>query len=452
MKETLFCVLIIALYFCTSLWGQADASEHQKYWPYWRGPLNTGEAPLGNPPIEWSETKNVLWKTEIPGRGLSTPVVWGDQMFLTTAISTDRVVDEGTFLAREKATVGTKGDSGRYKKQQHFYQFVVLAIDCQTGDVLWQKTVLEDFPNEPRHHKDTSLASGSCVTDGECVIATFGSMGFYCFDLSGKLLWQKDLGNMKTRYTFGEGCTPALFQNDVVVTWDHEGDSRLFVLDKKTGDVIWQKPRDERTNWSTPLVVSEMGKAQIVVGGLQKCLGYDLRTGDILWESDGLTLSVIPSPVYDDGVVYLTSGFRGSALQAVDLRKARGVITNTKAVLWTHDKNTPYIASPLLLEGKLYYIDYTKPSLTCADTKTGHLYYAEQKLDGIRSIYASLVGAADRLYITGRRGVFNVIKHGPSFEVIAKNKLDDNFDASPVIVGNKLYLRGWKSLYCIANK
>ena len=432
------------------LYGNENNNVYNKNWPTWRGPLATGEALVGNPPVEWNENNNIRWKIPIPGKGLSTPVIWGDQIFITTAVSFGKIVNPEKVNGQTKHAMWMRM-SGVSKTTENIQQFIIYSISRKSGKILWEKIVREDFPHEGTH-KDASWASNSCVTDGECVIASFGSYGLYCFDLQGTLIWNKDLGDMKIRNSFGEGSSPVLYQNNVIINWDHEGTSFITVLDKKTGNTIWKKQRDEVTSWSTPIVVEVNEKPQIIVSASGNSRGYDLASGKVIWKLSGLTKNVIPSPVYSNGMVYLMSGFRGNALQAINLNVAKGDLQESPAVVWTFDKNTPYTPSPLLYKGKLYFLRSNNEQLTCADAKTGKIYYTKQKLDGMKGVYASPVGAKGRVYIVGRNGVCYVIKPGPVYQVLAKNVLDDGFDASPAIVGNELFLRGLKYLYCIARK
>jgi outer membrane protein assembly factor BamB len=288
------------------------------------------------------------------------------------------------------------------------------------------------------------------VTDGKYLIASFGSFGVYCFDLKGNLIWEKDFGDMNIRATFGEGSSPYLYKNYLIVNWDHEKDSYVFVLNKTNGNVIWKKKRDEQTSWSTPMVVTVKGKQQLIISATGKSVAYDLENGDIIWEISGMTANVIPSPVTDGEMVYLMSGYRGAALQAVKLEEAKGDLKDSPALAWTYDKNTPYVPSPLLYNNRLYYFRGNQERLSCVEAKTGKIHYELQKLDEMKGVYASPVGANGFVYILGRQGMCYVLKDGVEFNVVSKNKLDDNFDASPAIIGNNLYLRGLKNLYCIA--
>ncbi len=441
-------IVLIAFFTNVIAWANATTSEYDKNWPTWRGPYVTGEAPDSNPPITWSENSNIRWKVGIPGKGLSSPVIWGDQIFITTAIETEKAADSVEVKAQGQAHADWMTESGQAKTSENFQQFVVFSISRESGDILWQKIVREAYPHEGVHI-DGSWSSPSCAVDGEHVLAFFGSYGLYCLDLKGNLIWQKDFGDMSTRNAFGEGSSPAIYGDYVIVNWDHEGDSHIYVLDKNSGDIIWQKDRDERTSWSTPIVVDVNGKPQIIVSATTKSRGYDLANGEVIWELGGLTVNVIPTPVYADGFVYLMSGFRGNILQTVKLEQAKGDIQNSDALLWTYEEDSPYTPSSLLYQGKLYFFKGNKERLTCLNAKTGEVYFSDQKLEGMKNVYASPVGAADRVYIAGRNGAVYVIKNSPQFEVLAVNTLDDGFDASPAIVGNEIYLRGLKWLYCI---
>jgi len=416
-------------------------SDAEKYWPQWRGPSATGVAPKANPPLEWSEKKNIRWKAEIPGKGSSSPIVWGDRVFVTTAIETDK-----TVAPSEPASGGSRR---RGIAPTSVHQFVLLALSRRDGKVIWQRTAVEALPHEGTH-QDGTWASNSPVTDGEHVIAFYGSRGIFCYDMNGKLIWQKDLGDMTTRNSFGEGSSPALHGNTLVANWDHEGQSFIVALDKRTGKELWKVDRDEPTTWSTPLVVAHEGKPQVIVNATNRVRSYDLANGKLIWESAGTTLNAIPSPVAADEMVYVTGGFRGSALFAIRFAGAQGDLSNSAAVVWKYDQDTPYVPSPLLYDGKLYFLKVNSGILSCFNAKTGEPYYSRQRLESIANIYASPVGAAGRVYLVGRDGATLVIKNSESFEVLATNKLDDGIDASPALVDNEVYLRGRKFLYCIA--
>lgn len=431
------------------MFGPADASEHNDNWPAWRGPLATGEAIKGNPPTSWSETENIKWKIPVPGKGLSSPVIWEDQIFITSAVSLDKKASTDAVETLKDAQPAWLKSSGSANVTEYIQQFVVYSFNRKNGKTIWQKVVHEQFPHEGTH-ADGSWASQSCVTDGEHVIASFGSYGFYCFDLKGKLLWEKDLGDMNIRGTFGEGSSPVLHENYLVVNWDHEKESYILVLDKTNGDIIWKKMRDEQTSWSTPIVVPVKGKKQLIVSATGKSMAYDLENGSVIWEISGMTANVIPSPVTDGEMVYMMSGYSGASLQAVKLEKATGNLKDSSALVWTYGKNTPYVPSPLLYNNRLYYLRGNDERLSCVEAKTGKIHYETQKLEGMKGVYASPVGVNGFVYVLGRNGMCYALKDGVELEVVSRNQLDDNFVASPAVVGDHLYLRGLKNLYCIA--
>ena len=408
----------------------------ERYWAQWRGPHATGTSKSAKPPLEWTEGKNVRWKKEIPGRGSGTPIVWGDRLYVLTAVPADAA-------AAAPVPRGAKPGVHRY---------IVMALDRKTGNVVWEHTAREEAPHEGTHQQFGTYASSSAVTDGQHVIASFESRGIYAYDMTGKLVWQKDLGDKTMRNQFGEGSTPALYGNSLVVVWDHQGESFIAALDKRTGEERWRTKRDEIDSWATPLVVPHGGRAQVVTSGMKQVRGYDLETGVLLWFGDGLTANPIPSPVAADGLVFLTSGYRGNDLQAVRLADAKDNITGSAAIVWTLDRDTPYVPSPLLYDGVLYLLKSNNGILSAFEAKTGKPYYQVQRLDATPTVFASPVAAAGRIYIPGQEGTTVVVKHGPAFEVLATNKLDDGFDASPALVDGELYLRGKRHLYCIAEK
>ena len=426
------------------------ASSTDAHWPHWRGPGVDGIAPHGDPPVEWSETKNVKWKVDIPGQGHATPVVWGDRIFVLTAVETDNQGAPPAAEAQPNAEPKPKRRGPPSVKTDRLHQFVALALDRRTGKTLWQKTLAEERPHEGRIHADSTCASSSPVTDGKRVYAFFGSRGLYCLNLDGSLQWQKSFGKMSTRRQFGEGSSPTLHGDRIVINWDHEGQSFITVLDKRTGEEVWKVNRNERTSWSTPAIVEVNGKPQIISSATTRVRGYDLETGKVVWECAGMTENVIPTPLYADGIVYVVSGFRGNAVLAIRLSGAKGDITDSAAVVWKYSQHAAYTPSPLLLGGCFYMLRRNDGYLSCLDAATGAEHYVAQKLDGIGTVYASLTGARDRFYVVGKNGTTKVIQQGPELKIISTNVLQDNFSASPVIVGKELYLRGLKHLYCLA--
>ncbi len=425
-------------------------ADGNKYWPQWRGPLASGVAPEGDPPVEWAADKNIKWKVEIPGKGSATPIVWGDRIFVLTAVPTDKRPPAKEGPPAEAAPAeGAQAGRRRDVQPEFIQQFIVIAINRKDGKTLWQKIVREELPHEGANPNATiTWASNSPVTDGKMVYAHFGSRGLYALDMQGNLKWERDLGDMNTG-GFGEGSSPALDGDRLVVNWDHEGESFIVALDKKTGKELWRTPRNEKTTWSTPLIVEHGGKKQVITAGTRKVRSYDLADGHLLWEGPGLgSPGCVASPVHSNGVVYVMNG---SALYAIRLAEAKGDITAAPQVfVWKHDRNAPWVPSPLLYGDALYFLKNNTGILSVFNAKTGEKLYGPQRLEGVPEVYASPVGAAGRIYIAGREGGVAVIASGREFKLLALNQLDDGFDASPVVVGNELYLRGRKRLYRIS--
>jgi outer membrane protein assembly factor BamB len=471
---------------CFTVAAGAQSDDARRQWPQWRGPLATGVAPEADPPLEWSETRNVKWKVKIPGSGTSTPIVWGERVFILTAVKlakpaqaapteSSRLEADELLAARDserQAGYGSEqpvlvvqasppegqgqprprpggGGFGRSEKPVEAYQFTVLCYDRQTGKILWQKVARQEVPHEG-HHRDHGFASASPVTDGQLLIAYFGSRGLHGYDLEGNLKWSKDFGDMQTRNSFGEGASPVLQGNRVVVNWDDETDNDFIAaFDKRTGKELWKTPRSDDTSWSTPLIVEHNQRYQVVVNATRKVRSYDLETGKELWSCAGQTANAIPSPVADRDTVYITSGFRGSALFALALGRT-GDLNGTDAVRWSYNRNTPYVPSPLLVDSQLYLVKGNEQILSSFDVRAGQSHFEAERLTGLNGVYASPVSAKDRVYVLGRNGVCAVLKKGPKPEVLATNTLEDRTDASIAMVGRELFIRGHQNLYCLA--
>ncbi len=424
--------------FCTTVFS--ENIDPGKQWGSWRGPVGTGIAPHGNPPTTWSEDENIRWKTPIPGSGHSTPVVWGDRIYVTTAIP------HGEHIAAEFDRNHGAHDNVAPDRR---FKFDILAINRRDGSVLWQKTLRDEQPHDGTHETG-GWASASPITDGEHVFAYFGSSGLYCLTPDGEPVWEKDLGDMLTRHSHGEGSSTALHEDTLIVNWDHEGDSFVVALEKCTGREKWRKSRDEMTSWSSPLIVKHGKKTQVVIPATNRVRSYDLDNGDVLWECAGLSRNVVATPVAGHGLVFVANSYDWQAMLAIDLSKATGDITGTSAIVWTKDRHTPYVPSPLLYDDQLYYTKHLQAFVSSVDARTGKLHFGPERLKGIDLIFASPVAAAGHIYIVSRNGNTAVLKHGTEFKPIALNKLDDSFSASPVIVGRDLYLRGETHLYCIS--
>ncbi len=415
----------------------ADADSN---WPSLRGPLNTGVAPGANPPIEWSEEKNVLWKVELEGTGHASPAVWGDRVYVLSAVNTEPRTDAAP----------PPSSDGRPPRAQptQLHEFVVTAYDLGSGTRVWRTVVREEVPHESLH-PTASQASASPVTDGEYIWAFFGSRGLYCLDLAGKVLWEADFGTQNTRNEFGEGSTPLVHADRIVVNWDHEGDSFIVALNKRTGEEVWRRSRDEPSSWSTPIVLKDGDRDLVVVSAANRVRAYDLASGEELWQAGGLGLNVIPTPVADDQTVWVMSGWREAHGMAIRYPGARGDVTGTERVLWETGEGLSYVPSSVLVDGRIYFFQRFSGILSCYALSTGEPCYDRQRIQAFENIYASPVAAGDRIYTVSRDGEAVVFRAGDKFEILARNQLDDGFNATPAIVDDMLVLRGDRYLYAI---
>ena len=448
-------------------------------WPSWRGVAADGMA-LGDAPVTWDATTNVRWKVAISGRGHSSPVVWENQLFLTTAVPID---DPGASIpssprrggaphadgagggvhpgggGRGRPPSGGHGGGGQSPRgggwsphgssgPQTAQRFVLISIDATTGEVLWERTATEATPHEGFRAQYGSFASNSPVTDGEHVFAYFGSRGLYCYALDGRLIWQKDLGQMSRFLQFGEGTPLVLHDDRLIVKRDHEGESSIVVLDKRTGEEFWRADRDEMTSWSPPLVVEHQGRTQVVVAATKKVRSYDFETGALIWEAAGLGRNQIPARVHGGDMVFVMSGFIAPNLMAIRLG-GQGELTGSDAVAWENTRANSYTPSPVLHEQQLYVLT-DSGILTNFDAATGEIHYRE-RLPGPGNFKASPVGVNGKLYLASEEGRVFVVKMGPEFEVLATNTIDDaTFVTTPAIVDDAIFLRSRDSLYRIS--
>lgn len=411
-------------------------------WPYWRGAAHNGVA-TGNVPLTWNDTTNVKWKIEIPGRGFSTPVAWGDRLFLTTAIPTRKKSPETAGGA------GARAGGGSGAGEEH--RFEVMAVDRASGKVAWQQTATTAMPHEGYHQRYGSFASNAPATDGQRVYAFFGSRGLFVYDLNGKLLWQKNPGlEMQMRLQFGEGTGVVVHDGRVYLQYDHEGEGFVLALNAADGRELWRAPRNENSSWSTPLVVEHEGSRQLVVTADTKVKAYDVDTGKVVWEVAGLGPNPIPQPVQFGGNVLVMSGYRNPRLMSVKLGRT-GDLTGTDAVAWETTRGTSYTASPALHDGRLYVIA-DNGMLSVFDAATGTPHYIQQRLPKPYNFKASPLIVGDRVYLATEEGDVVVLKTGNTFEVLATNTLaDQSFIASPIVVGNDMYLRSRTHLFRIGS-
>ncbi len=345
----------------------------------------------------------------------------------------------------------TNDERAKTVPDEFFYRFLVTCLDRTNGKLLWQRSAIEEVPHEGRHETNT-YASGSPTSDGERLYVSFGSRGLFCYSLQGELLWQVDLGNMRTRYGWGEAITPALSKELLIVNWDQEEGSFLMGLDKKTGKTRWKTDRSQEvTSWNTPLVTTVEGKELIVVNGTGSAKGYDAKNGEVLWECGGQTTNAIPSPVRYGETVICMSGYRGSCACAIPLQ-SRGDVTGTDKVKWRIAQGTPYVPSPVITGQRLLFTAGNSDVLSCVDVRTGQSLMDRKRLSGVKTLYASPIAANGYLYYLGREGTAVVLRDDETLQTIAVNQLEGTFDASPVAVDHQLFLRSWNKLYCLQEK
>jgi outer membrane protein assembly factor BamB len=417
-------------------------SEKAANWHHWRGPNADGSSPA-NPPLKWDAKTNIRWKADLPGRGSSTPVIWGDRVFVLAA-------EKGREAKPDELPKIDPNFQTKTEPPKHFHKFLVLCFDRNSGKKLWEKQAAEAVPHEG-HHASHSYCAGSPTTDGKFLYASFGSFGTYCFDTDGSLIWSRDLGRMHTRLGWGEAVTPVIHGTSLLLNYDQEADSVLHCLDAATGKTKWAAKRDEKTSWNTPLVVERGGRTQVIVNGTKRIRSHDLATGEVIWSCGGMTTNAIPSPILFGDTVLVTSGYGPGQTLAIPL-DSKGDLGPDAAVNWRHKGGSPYVPSPVLANGLLYFTQQNVNPLTVLDAKTGKVLVDKERLPGVREFYASPLAAAGRVYFTDRAGTTVVLKAGAEMEVLATNKLDDPIDASPVAVAKQLFLRSASKLYCIEEK
>jgi outer membrane protein assembly factor BamB len=414
------------------------------HWAQWRGPDGQGVASDPGVPLEWSATRNVLWKTAIPGRGYSSPVVWGDRIFLTTAIEGDVVpgAKAVTHMLEGKEFAHPDGVGADRR-----HSFKVVALETASGRILWEKTAWEGTPYDTRHRRG-SFAAPTPVTDGSLVHAYFGSEGLYTYDFQGNLKWSWKTGGIAS-FGVGVGTSPVLHEEILIVQCDEDNGDKSFIvgLDRKTGQEVWRTSRNVEVSWATPILVRSGDRVELVTAGTQAIIGYDPKTGRELWRMKGLASNAVPSPVAGDGIVVLSAGF--PAKVAVAVRPGgTGDVTETDRVLWRYDKGTAYVPSPILVNGLLYLVT-DKGLVSCLDAKTGRVHYEGGRPPAGASFMASPVAVAGHLLLSSMDGDTVVLKAGTTHEVVRSNPLGEPIAASPAVVAGRIYIRGEHHLFAI---
>jgi outer membrane protein assembly factor BamB len=441
------CFRIVLTAFTCVVAGVSLSAQH---WPAFRGANAAGVADGTPTAVKWNAPagENVAWKTPVPGVAVSSPIVWGDRVFVSTAISSD---------PNQGIRTGFYGDVEPVKdSSKHTWR--LLALDKKSGKVLWDKIAYEGVPKTKRHPK-SSQASATPVTDRRHVIVSFGSEGLYAYDFDGKLLWQKNLGVLNAGwffdpdYEWGFGSSPIIYKNMVILQCDIQRDSFIAAFDTDTGKEIWRTGREEIPSWSTPTIFEVNGKAELVTQATTFTRGYDPMTGKELWKYSGNSEIAIPTPIVGPGVVVITNGYRG--VQPIVALKpgATGDITQqnnaTKSdfVSWSTKRGGPYIPTPLIYGDQLYVLN--NGVLTSYKVATGEQVY-QKRLGGTGgSFSASPVAADGKIYCSSEDGDVYVIKAGPEYEELAKNPIGEVLMATPAISDGLIIFRGLKNVYAI---
>jgi len=430
MRRLIFCAWSVLLL--------SSAAPGQDNWPQFRGPTASAVSTNSGLPDTWSAADRVAWKTQIPGRGWSSPIVWGGRIFITTAIKEGgehEPVKKGLYLGGDRPA------------PSDVHRWMVYCLDLDTGKVVWEKEVHRGVPQHGYHLKN-SPASETPVTDGERVYAYFGNVGMFCFDFEGKLLWSKRWESVPTRFGWGTAASPVLHGNRIYVLNDNDKQSFLVALDARTGEQVWRVERDEKSNWATPFVWENAKRTEIITPGTGRVRSYGLD-GQRLWELGGMSPITIPTPLAAHGLLYVTSGYVGDRRKplfairpgaAGDISLEEGRVSN-EYVAWCQKEAGPYNPSPIVY-GDYLYVLYDMGLLACYNAKTGEEVYGKRRIEAkARAFTASPWAYGGKIFCLSEDGDTFVIRAGPAFELLGKNSLGELCMATPAIVRDGLIIR-----------
>ena len=431
LAPAVVCFLVVS-------WWLPRTTRAADNWPQFRGPAASGVSANSGLPDTWSAADGVAWKAEIPGRGWSSPIVWGEKIFVTTTLKEggeSEPVKKGLYFG------------GNRPAPKEVHRWMVYCLDLDSGKIIWKKEVHRGVPKHG-HHLKNSLASETPVSDGERVYAYFGNVGIFCFDFDGKLLWSKRWESVPTRFGWGTAASPVLHGERIYVVNDNDKQSFLVALDKKTGERIWRVDRDEKSNWATPFVWENEKRTEIVTPGTGKIRSYGLD-GQLLWELGGMSAITIPTPFAEYGLLYVTSGYvmdrrkplfaiRPGAVGDISLEADQ---TGNKYIAWCQKKAGPYNPSPIVY-GDYLYVLYDMGLFACYDAVTGEEVYGKRRIGpGARAFTSSPWAYDDKIFCLSEDGDTFVIRAGPEFKLLGKNSLGELCMATPVIVRDGLIIR-----------
>jgi outer membrane protein assembly factor BamB len=442
----------IAIFLIANLMFIVDCSptSAQTNWPQFRGPAARGIANVGDLPDRWSASQNVAWKRDIPGRGWSSPIVWGDRVFLTTVVNSGKT---------EEPKKGLYFGGDRSKPVDAVHLWKVVCLDLITGAVRWERQVHQGKPQTPIHLKG-SYASETPITDGERVYCYFGNVGVYCFDLDGNEVWKQAIKPQVIRYGWGTAASPVLHQDRLFVVNDNDEDSYLLCLDAKSGKQVWRTPRDEKSNWATPFLWQHAQRTEIVTPGTGLVRSYDLD-GKLLWSLAGMSSITIATPYEHDGLLYVSSGYvQDQAKPIYAIRPGangdislQGDETTNQFIAWSQPKAAPYNPSSVIFDDRLYVL-YDMGLVRSFQAKDGKEVFGPQRLPNGRAFTSSPWAYNGKLFCLNEDGVTFVLTAGDQFELLHTNTLadDDMCMATPAIAGDRLLIRTSARLYCIQNE
>ncbi len=446
-RTTILGMWLCAAWACCAVgmaWGADEA-----VWPQFRGPDSRGVGDGVNLPEQWSVEENVAWKTDIPGRGWSSPIVWGKRVFLTSALPLGEV---------EPAKKGLYMGGNRTDAPETQYQWKVYCLHLESGEILWERQVHEGAPAEPIHIKN-SYASETPVADGERVYAYFGNLGLWCLDFEGGIVWNKPFESRKMSFGWGTAASPMLHEDRLYIVNDNQEESYLLALDKRTGEEVWRVARDEKSNWSTPFLWKNDLRTEIVIPGSGATRSYDLN-GQLLWSFKGMSTITIATPYAADGLLYVSSGYVGDKrrpLYAIrpgaegDISLQPGESANAW-IAWSYPQAAPYNPTTLVYDGRLYVL-YDRGAVACFNAADGTVVYEMTRIPKGGNYTTSPWAYGGKIFCLNEDGVTFVIKAGDVFEVVGVNPLadDDMGMATPALAGDRLLLRTSTRLYCIKN-
>ncbi len=429
----------------------APGPQSQGVWPSFRGEHATGVADGQNIPDQWDGVKDlhIKWKTRIPGLAHSSPIVWGDQIFVTTAISS---LGDGTFRH------GLYGE-GYASDDRSVHKWKIYCLERKSGKILWEKTAFEGLPREKRHIKST-YASSTPATNGSYVIASFGSQGLYAYDMEGRLIWKTDLGVLNLGaydapdYEWGTASSPIIHKNLVILQCDTQNEDFLIALDLKSGQTVWKTPRQELPSWGTPTLYPGKERIELITNASNFIRGYDPETGKELWRLGGSSKITAPTPVFSDDLIVVASGRRPEAPLFVIRPGANGEVTlkegrtSNEHVAWSRQQRGPYMPTPLIYRGFLYILA-NQGILDCYNLKTGEDVYRQRLLHQGGGFSASPVAADGKIYLSGEDGDIFVVKAGREFELLSTNRMGELLMATPALAGGMMFVRTQHHLFAI---